>query len=68
MAGAYNPGGLIAEAKELLAKEVGPDLRHEDWQPTIEKAQALLLMDLASTMTDISETLRQLYVTLSRPR
>ncbi len=68
MADADKRGDLIAEAKELLAKRVGQDIPREDWEPTIQQAQALLLMSLAHTMTDISETLLQFNVTFSRPR
>lgn len=47
---------FIADAKALLDKKPG-EIAFEHWQPTIMHAQALLLIDLAYTMTDIRDTL-----------
>jgi hypothetical protein len=58
------PHDHIAEAKALLDENFGGQVPFEQAEQGIERAKAVLLMDIAYTLSEIS---RELKVIASRP-
>jgi hypothetical protein len=54
------PQDYIAEAKDLLEKNVLGQVSREEAEHAIERAKAVLLIDIAHTLSEISQDLKTL--------